>query len=102
MVDNFFLARLEALKRCPWDERLKVGEHLDWGFRSTFDAKLKMTALPEVEILDRVARGSRGYSIHRGRALQFRNESLNRWAARLGFRYVRNDFHPPSSYEVPQ
>lgn len=102
LVDNFFLARREALLRCPWDPSLKVGEHLDWGFRSTFDAQLRITAVPEVQILDRVARGTRTYSNHRARALQYRNESLARWSQRLGFTYLQNDFHPPSSYEVPQ
>lgn len=102
LVDNFFLARREALARCPWDAELKIGEHLDWGFRATFDAKLKITAVPEVAILDRIARPNRAYSIGRARALSFRNASLKRWAARLGFSYLRNDFHPPSSYEVPQ
>jgi hypothetical protein len=102
LVDNFFLATTAALRRCPWDARLKVGEHLDWGFRSTFEAKLRCTCMPEVRILDRVARGTRTYSNHRARALKYRNESLGRWSRRLGFTFLQNDFHPPSSYEVPQ
>jgi len=27
---NWFVARTESLRRCPWDERLKVCRHADW------------------------------------------------------------------------
>lgn len=101
LVDNFFVARRDALQRCPWDAELKVGEHLDWGLRARFDADLKCTALPHVRIVDRVHRTDRKYLAHRARAREFVQLSLRRWATRLGFTRLENVFHAPSSYDVP-
>ena len=83
VVDNCFLARTEALRRVPWDGRLKVGEHLDWSLRA-WQAGLRIGWLEGATAINRPIR-DRHYSRYRNRARTLRNEALGRWAAELGF-----------------
>jgi hypothetical protein len=78
-----------------------MGEHLDWGLRACFEADLRCTSIPEVEIVDRTHRGNNGYWAQRRRAVDYRNRNLHRWARRLGFRRLEHRLHPPSSYIIP-
>lgn len=42
LVLNFFAARREALLGCPWDEQLKLTEHLSWLLRAKYYAHLRL------------------------------------------------------------
>jgi hypothetical protein len=96
VMENFFIASRAALLRCPWDARLKVGEHLDWCLRAKYgsDPPLRIAALPEVEVLDRSTRPTGDYARARARAKHYWGESLQRWGRRLGFDRLDNGIYP--------
>jgi len=71
LVVNYFVARTEAIRPHPWDERMKIGgEHGDW-FLTLKDAGLKVVAVSNVNIttlpFDRTKEDPR-YASFRGRA----------------------------------
>jgi glycosyltransferase involved in cell wall biosynthesis len=94
LVENFFLADTEALKGCPWDPALKIGEHLDWCFRAKYDAGLRMTWRPGCEITDTQSLPTPQYEHLRRRAPRYGRAALERWARRLGFSQLINHFYP--------
>ena len=48
MILNFFLARTAILKACPWDERLKLGEHTAFFWK--YKGKIKVGHTPNVSV----------------------------------------------------
>ncbi|HZG57923.1 glycosyltransferase family 2 protein [Paenibacillus sp.] len=66
IVNNFFLARTEALRRCRWDDRLKTGgQHLD--FFLQHKGKLKVAMHPGVFVYHTNDRSSETYVKFRSR-----------------------------------
>lgn len=94
VVENFFLASCEALRKAPWDNRLKVGEHIDWCLRAK-DAGLRLSFMPDVTIVDQSPQMPDGvYHEHRKRARMFRDMALTEWSRRLGFRRFNGTIGP--------
>jgi len=100
LIENFFLARTEALRRCPWDPVLKIGEHFDWCLRAKYDARLRMTCIASCRITDRQAPGPPQYTVRRRRAPTYARAALKDWGARLGFTRLANHFYPQGSITV--
>ena len=92
-VEQFLLARTDALRRAPWDDRLKTGEHADWAIRA-WQAGLRAGYVPSVIVRDESHRGSRAYRQLRGRDKRFHREAMARWARTLGFRHFQHGIFP--------
>ncbi len=62
-VPNLFVARTEALRRVRWDERLKVGEHIEFFWR--FKDQHLSTLLGGFSVVNSQAPGRAGYAQQR-------------------------------------
>lgn len=69
-VGNFFVADVDTLKRYPWDEELKVGEHFAYFYEHK--DKIRIGYTNEVSAQHKHEDdGSIGYGAFRGRATEF-------------------------------
>lgn len=48
-IPNFFLAKVRSLKKVPWDNDLKMGEHSDWVLRAKDKLRTAYTLLVRIE-----------------------------------------------------
>ena len=62
-VPNLFVARTAALRQVRWDERLKVGEHMEFFWR--FKDHYVSTLLDGFNVINSNAPGRAGYAEHR-------------------------------------
>lgn len=86
MIENCLIAKTESFRKLKWDNRLKVGEHLDWALRAC-KLNMKFGHLPSVIIFDQSSNTTNTslYSKHRNRAIKFRNMSLVEWMNKIKF-----------------
>jgi len=70
MVFNWGILRTAAARECPWDEALKLGEHVDWFLRLQLETAWQVAHTPDL-----VARHERqepgDYPSYRSRAAEF-------------------------------
>ena len=94
-VPNFFIARTKALKKCRWDDRLKVGEHADFFLR--FQRQGLRAGLLRTSIVHDRAGGGGEYDRFRRRASKMHIRAMARAGRRYGFRHFANEHLPQNS-----
>jgi len=82
VVHNCFLARTKRLPK--WDERLKLGEHIEYFIRGWREHDLRCSFRPEVKVLDSQVRPNDTFREHRSKAKEYADLALYEWCKRLG------------------
>lgn len=90
VVENFFVAKTDVLKRVPWLPEQKMGEHIVWCI-DAWEAKLKIGRVGGVICNDSSSHPSPLYTQARRRVTDLRNRKLVEYARRLGFRHLFHD-----------
>lgn len=91
VVENFFLAKTESLQKVKWDDKLKVGEHIDWCLRAR-ESGLLIGFTPFVTIVDQSPlMPDTDYAKHRTRAKGFNKTALIEWGKKLGFHHYKQE-----------
>jgi hypothetical protein len=68
---NFFLARTEALRECPWDELLELHEHAAWFLKFKEHADWRVAWAPSATVNHHCDRPTEEYTRLRGRTKEF-------------------------------
>ena len=84
-IENNFIVRTEKMMEVPWDNELKIGEHLEWCIKA-WQSNLKIGFIPYVRVIDGSDRPLDVYNKARNRAKYFRDRSLKKWGKKLGFK----------------
>lgn len=86
LVENFYLAKTDVMRRIRYRDELKVGEHLEFFLRA-WKADVKIGQVPAVTIIDQTQnRGIYGRMRQRARAMQ--EPAIVEWLGREGYRRV--------------